>query len=188
MDVVKTNIHEIGGEVLIDSKLGQGTTFRVVLPLTLAILDALVVRYGQEKFVFPLSHVYETVSTRDHQVQKSTPLGDVMLLRGENLPLYRLGDFFGLKASHPLKEQITIVVRSGSEPFALTVDDILGQYQIVLKRLGPELQGMKGVSGSTILGDGKPALILEPVDLLKRKRVPVPVASSEPRVEGAKSA
>ncbi|MFN8791896.1 MAG: chemotaxis protein CheA [Bdellovibrionales bacterium] len=188
MDVVKTNIHEIGGEVLIDSKLGQGTTFRVVLPLTLAILDALVVRYGHEKFVFPLSHVYETVSTRDHQVQKSTPLGDVILLRGENLPLFRLGDFFGLKTPQTMQDQITIVVRSGPEPFALTVDDILGQYQIVLKRLGPELQGLKGVSGSTILGDGKPALILEPVDLLKRKRTPVPVATPDTRVEGAKSA
>lgn len=169
MDVVKTNIKEIGGEIQIESQLQKGTTFRIVLPLTLAILDAMVVTYGESRFVLPLSHVHETVPTRDYKMQKSSALGDVLMLRGENLKLFRLGDFFGLKSNVSQENQITIVVRTGPEPFGITVDDIIGQFQIVLKQLGPELQGIKGVTGSTILGDGKPALILEPIDLLKRK-------------------
>lgn len=187
MDVVKTNIQEIGGEVQIESSLGLGTTFRIILPLTLAIIDAMVISYSDSKFVLPLNHVHETVPTKDHKVQKSSTLGDIILLRGENLRLFRLGDFFGVKSQKPLEELITIVIRSGTEPFALVVDDIIGQFQVVLKQLGPELQGMKGVSGSTILGDGKPALILEPHDLIKRKLVPSFMAPTK-ATEGAKAA
>lgn len=169
MDVVKTNIHELGGEVQIESKLGFGSTFRIVLPLTLAIVDAMIMSYSNEKFVVPVNQVYETVKPDKNNIRHSA-LGDILLLRSENLPMFRLGDFFSIKNSNPIESMIAIVVRTGGKPFAFLVDDILGQSQVVVKQLGPELQGLAGISGSTILGDGKPALIIEPPDLLKRSR------------------
>jgi two-component system chemotaxis sensor kinase CheA len=169
MDVVKTNIQDLGGEVLIESQLGAGTTFQISLPLTLAIMDAMTVSYSGHKFIIPLSHVHETVPTKDHPVQSTHTMGEILLLRGENLKLVRLGDLFGIKSDKPIDKMITMVIRSGTQPFALLVDDIIGQGQVVTKELSPELRGILGVSGSTILGDGKPALILEPPEFLKRR-------------------
>ncbi len=169
MDVVKTNINELGGEIQIDSEVGKGTTFRVSLPLTLAIIESLIITYSNHKFIVPLGHVHETVSVKDYEVKYITGVGDVMLLRGENLRLVRLGDFFGIRSQRPPNEMIAIIVRYGSNPFAIMIDDIIGQHQCVVKRLSHELSGFAGVSGTTILGDGKPALILEMNDLWKRK-------------------
>lgn len=169
MDVVKTNILQLGGEVQIESKLGFGSTFRIILPLTLAIVDAMILMYSNQKFVVPVNQVYETVKPDKDSIRNSS-LGDILILREENLPLFRLGDFFSIKNSNPIESMIAIVVRVGTTPFAFMVDDIIGQSQVVVKQLGPELQGIPGISGSTILGDGKPALIIEPPDLLKRSR------------------
>ncbi len=169
MDVVKTNLENLGGEIEITSEVGKGTSFRISLPLTLAIVESLIVSYSEQKFVIPLTHVFETIPTRDHTVQYATGVGEVILLRGENLRLFRLGDFFGIKSTKPNEDLIAIVIRSGTEPFALLVDDILTQSQVVVRQLSPDLAGFSAVSGATILGDGKPALILEPADLLKRK-------------------
>lgn len=169
MDVVKTNIADLGGEIRIDSAIGKGTTFTIVLPLTLAIVESMVVTYSNHKFVIPLSQVHETLNPKENMVQNSHDLGNVLMLRGENMPLVRLGDFFDIKNSQPLTQMIAMVVRTGKDPFALVVDDILGQFQVVTKPLGNELSDTKGVSGTTILGDGKPALIIECNDLLKRK-------------------
>jgi two-component system, chemotaxis family, sensor kinase CheA len=168
MDVVRTNIEELNGEISIDSELGVGTTFRVFLPLTLAIIDGMVVRVGEERFVIPLSHVHESVRPFAKDIKYATGLGEVFMLRGENLPLYKLGALLGRKSSSNTEDQIAVVVRVGDLPFAILVDDIIGQYQVVIKQLGPEVRGLRGVSGSTILGDGKPALILEPVDLVRK--------------------
>lgn len=169
MDVVRTNVTDLSGDITIDSELGKGTTFRITLPLTLAIIDAMILTFGPEKFVLPLSHVHETLRPTENQIQHSTGLGQLLMLRGENIPIYRLGDFFGRKSHYQSTSMIAIVIKSGPKPFAMLVDDILGQYQLVVKQLGPELRHFKGVSGSTILGDGKPSLILEPSELLKRK-------------------
>lgn len=92
----------------------------------------------------------------------------MLMLRGENLPLHYLGDFFNEKRNHAESDMIALVFRTGNKPFAILVDDILAQQQVVVKRLSSDMQGMKGVSGTTILGDGKPSLILEPNDLLLR--------------------
>lgn len=175
MDVVRTNIRELNGEINIESVLGQGTVFRIFLPLTLAIIDGMVVSQAGQRFVIPLAHIHETLQAEESQLQQTSLLGEVLLLRGENLPLRRLGDFFGLKAENHAKDMIAIVIRTAQQPFALLVDDIIGQFQVVVKQLGPELQAYKGVSGSTILGDGKPALIVEPSDLHQRKLSTVPV-------------
>jgi len=172
MDVVRTNITDLGGEIQIDSELGKGTTFRILLPLTLAIVDAMVMNYSEHRFVIPINHVYETLKPDLKMIQSNTNTGDTLMLRGENLPILRLGDFFAIKSHRPAHSMIAMVIRSGTKAFALLVDDIVGRYQIVIKQLGPDLQHIKGISGSTILGDGKPALILEPQDLIKRKIFP----------------
>lgn len=168
MDVVKTNIHDLGGEVTIESKLGEGTVFRITLPLSLSIIDAMVVTYSNGRFVIPLTHVHESLSVKENQIQKASGLGEILLLRGESMPLIRLGDFFGLKSQLLPTQMIAMVIRIGSTPFSILVDDIIGQYQVVTKQLSPDLSHIKGISGTTILGDGRPALILEPLELLKR--------------------
>lgn len=168
MDVVRTNIQELSGEIQIQSEKGKGTTFKIILPLTLAIIDGMVVEISKEKYVIPLSHVHESLKPEPNQIQFNTGLGEVLLLRGENLPIYRLSNLLSKKSQNQ-ENAIAIVIRTGKEPFALLVDDIVGQYQVVIKQLGPELQNLKGFSGSTILGDGRPSLIIEPLDLVKAR-------------------
>jgi two-component system chemotaxis sensor kinase CheA len=169
MDVVKTNIEALQGEVQVETELGKGTTFKVVLPLTLAIIDGMVVQNEGCRFVVPLSHVHETLKPAESDVKQTTGLGEVLLLRGENLPLYRLNVLLGHKkgAQKAAHEQIAMVVRYAGHPFAVLVDDILGQQQVVIKEVGQEIQNLKWMSGSAILGDGKPAIIIEMNELVK---------------------
>lgn len=170
MDVVKANVEMLGGEVKIESAVGLGTTFRIILPLTMAIIDGLVIQINQERYVFPLIHVHETLKLNDENVKVMTGIGDTLILREESIPLYYLGDLLPLAnivRQKNLVPNIAIVVRSGSHPFAISVDDIIGQYQVVVKQMGQEIRHIKGISGSTILGDGRPALILEPADLIR---------------------
>ncbi len=169
MDVVKTNINDLGGEIQIDSVLGKGTTFRILLPLSMSIIDAMVITYSDHRFVLPLSHVFETLRPEPQQIQDNVSLGQTLLLRGEALPVVRLGDFFAVKNSNLASDMIAMVIKSTTNPFAILVDDIIGQFQVVLKPLSPELEGVKGITGTTILGDGRPALIIEPSELVKRK-------------------
>jgi two-component system chemotaxis sensor kinase CheA len=169
MDVVKTNIEALQGEVQVQTELGKGTVFRVVLPLTLAIIDGMVVRNEGCRFVIPLAHVHETLKPGLEDVKASSTIGEVLLLRGENLPLYRLNVLLGhkkavAKAAH---EQIAMVIRYAGQPFAVLVDDILGQQQVVIKEVGNEIQNLSWMSGSAILGDGKPAIIIEMNELVK---------------------
>jgi two-component system chemotaxis sensor kinase CheA len=169
MDVVKTNIEALQGEVLVETELGKGTTFKVILPLTLAIIDGMVVKNGKSRFVVPLSHVHETLRPTGNDIHASTGMGEMLLLRGENLPLFRLSRLLGQKKTEEstAKEQIAMVIRYASKPFAVMVDDILGQQQVVIKEVGPEIRTLRWMSGSAILGDGKPAIILEMNELVK---------------------
>ncbi|MEN9723957.1 MAG: hypothetical protein RJB38_1943 [Pseudomonadota bacterium] len=167
MDVVKTNIEQMQGEVLVDTSVGSGSTFKVILPLTLAIIDGIVVTCAENRYVIPLAHVHETLKPEPKDIKFATGVGEVLLLRGENLPVMRLSRALG-KA--PRKdagaEQIAIIIRTTETPFATLVDDIIGQHQVVIKKLGSELQHLAGYSGSAILGDGRPAMILELGDLV----------------------
>lgn len=183
MDVVKTNIEKLGGEIEIESVITKGTTIRIILPLTMAIIDGLITTYNNNKYVIPLAHVHETLKPEAKQIYKEKNLGSMLILRGENLPLYYLGDFFNEKRQQAETNMIAFVFRSNNKPFAVLVDDIIGLQQIVVKRLSVGVQGMKGVSGTTILGDGKPSLILEPNDLLLR---PTTIAV-EPKAEKNKN-
>ena len=165
MDVVKTNIESLQGEVLIETQVGKGSTFRVQLPLTLAIIDGMVVRSGEERFVMPLSQVFECVKPEREWVTHNVGLGETLILRAETIPLVRLGYTLGRPSLRPAWESIAIVVRSSTQPFAILVDDIIGQHQVVVKKLGGELQRLRAFSGSAVLGDGRPALIIEPGEI-----------------------
>lgn len=167
MDVVRTNIENLQGEIQIQTEVGKGTRFRVVLPLTLAIIDGMVVRSGDDRFVIPLSQVHESVRPQAADVQFNVGVGEVMVLRGECMPLLRLGTVLGRKETKQITDSIAIVVRSSGKPYAIVVDDIVGQYQIVIKKLGLELSKLKVFSGSAVLGDGRPAFILDPPELVK---------------------
>lgn len=167
MDVVRTNIERLQGEIQIKTEVGKGTTFRVVLPLTLAIIDGMVVRSGEERFVIPLAQVHESVRPTSKDIQQNVGIGEVLILRGECMPLVRLGHVLGRKDFRPATDSIAIVIRSTEKPFALLVDDIIGQNQIVIKKLGKELEKLKFFSGSAVLGDGRPAFILDPPELAK---------------------
>jgi two-component system chemotaxis sensor kinase CheA len=168
MDVVRTNIEAMQGQILIDSEVGKGTTFKILLPLTLAIIDGMVIRIKDERFVVPLSQVHETVRLASSETKNTVGLGNILLLRGENIQLFDLGQMMGKRTeNYTASDAIAIIIRTLSKPYAIVVDDIIGRYQVVTKQLGSEVQNLKGISGSTILGDGKPALILEVDDLVK---------------------
>ncbi len=172
MDVVKTNIERLQGDVRIDTALGIGTTFRVTLPLTLAIVDGMVIRLQNHRFVIPISHVHESIRPNPKDIHVVSGLGEIFDLRGENIPMYRLDSLLGIKRKAIQDHDgIVIVVRTRVQPFCIFVDDILGQQQIVIKRLGAELQLLEGFSGSAILGDGRPALILELSDIIPKSKV-----------------
>ena len=164
MDVVRTNIEKLmQGEIQLETELGKGTCFRILLPLTLAIIDGMVVRSGEDRYIIPIPHVHESIRPKKEDVHYVSGMGEVLSLRGENMPLFRMNSLLGrnLKDAKTPSESIAIIVRVNSAPFAILVDDILGQQQVVIKRLGEELRHLSGITGGAILGDGKAALILD---------------------------
>ncbi len=141
----------------------------------------MVVRSHNGRFIIPLSQVHESMRPQRSDIQFNTGFGEVLLLRGENLPLYRLARLLGEKppTNKEARDGIAIIVRSTTQPFAVFVDDIIGQTQIVIKHLGKELAHLKGFSGSAILGDGRPALILELPELIQKNTIINPHSQKE---------
>ena len=170
LDVVKTNVERLGGQVQLESEVGTGSVFRIMLPLTLAIIDGMIVQCGEERYVVPITNVHETVQPRKEDVHYVTGKGEMLNLRETVMPIIKLSAL--LRQSNPSKkeswESIAIIVNSRRSPFAIVVDDIIRQQQIVIKKLGAEIKTQKGLAGSAILGDGKPALILDLNDLMER--------------------
>lgn len=173
MDVVRTNIESMQGEVEIHTELGKGTTFKVILPLTLAIIDGMIVRSDEDRFVIPISHVRESLRPPPGTVKSTKELGEILLLRGESLPLLRLSSLLGRKPKQPknVDDMIAVVTSVGDRPFSVLVDDIIGQHEVVIKQLGDEIRGIRGFAGTAILGDGRPSLILELSELAKTRGV-----------------
>lgn len=168
MDVVKTNIEQLQGEISVETVLNGGSTFKITLPLTLAIIEGMIIKSNDEKYVIPLTHVHESVKLEKDAVQWASGIGELLLLRGETIPAIRLSSLIHTgKKANPEDDRIAIVIRTQAKPFAILVNDILGQHEVVVKKLGAEVQHLKGYGGSAILGDGKPALILELSDLIQ---------------------
>lgn len=175
MDVVKTNIAKLSGEVKVITEIGKGSTFKVVLPLTLAIIEGMVTKIGEETYIIPLNQVYESLSPTPELVHHVNGVGDCLKIRGEVIPLFKISKALQRNIKEkPLNEQIAIIVNNEEKSFAVLVDDILHQQQVVIKKLGNEITNQKGFMGSSILGDGRPALILDLIELfsnsMKKKK------------------
>ncbi len=168
LDVVKTNIEKLQGSVDVSTELGKGTKFRIQLPLTLAIIDATTVRLNDQRYAIPMSHIHESVQLKDTDIHQSVNLGEFVDLRGEKMRVYRLHQLLGVNDANAGASKIMLVCRAGEQPFGILVHDISSMQQIVVKKLGAELANIVGVSGSAILGDGKPALILDLPRLILR--------------------
>ena len=166
MDVVRRNITNMGGHVSISSEEGKGTTTRILLPLTLAILDGMLIQSGEETFILPLNAIAESIQIASEDVKRMAGGKQVIKIRGEYLPLLNLADIFEIpSAQHDIKDTIGIVVQADRTNFVLLVDQLLGQRQVVVKSLETHYRRVEGVSAATILGDGRVALILDLVML-----------------------
>lgn len=169
MDVVRSNVESLGGRLEIASVPGQGTTFTMTLPLTLAILDGMIVRIENQRFVLPLANVVEAVRPEKGQVRSVTPNTETMELRGRYLPVKRLSDLFGFHPKVQRKAEDSPVIIVASETcgnVGLMVDMIDDRREVVIKSLDENLYPIRGLSGATILGDGSIALILDVEALL----------------------
>jgi two-component system, chemotaxis family, sensor kinase CheA len=168
MDVVRQNVRALGGRIEVESQTGRGTLVRLVLPLTLAILDGLTVRVGEETYVFPLASVLESLQRQSDDVQTVKGDREVISLRGEFIPVVRLQNLLA-GGSHAAGSERTLLVLVESEGrrAAMAVDELLGQQQVVIKSLETHYKRVEGISGATILGDGRVALILDVPGLMR---------------------
>lgn len=162
MDVVKRNIQEMGGHVEIQSRQGQGTTIRILLPLTLAILDGMSVRVADEVFILPLNAVMESLQPREEDLHPLAGGERVLEVRGEYLPLVELWKVFEVEGAKTEATQgIVVILQSAGRRYALLVDQLIGQHQVVVKNLESNYRKVPGISAATILGDGSVALIVD---------------------------
>jgi two-component system chemotaxis sensor kinase CheA len=174
MDVVKRNIQKLSGTVAVLSAKGKGSTVTIELPLTLAIMEGLLVRVADRTLVLPLLSVIETVPLRDDQIVRVAEQGEVVVIREESVPLLRLRRFFGLGPepnvlqidagagqSAAAARRLAVIVETGSRKIGLVVDELLGQQQVVVKSLEKNLSKVEGLMGATILGDGCVAPIVD---------------------------
>lgn len=173
MDVVKTNITAIKGDIDIESEVGKGSCFRVILPLTMAIIDGMVITLNEERYVVPIAQIHESLRPKAEDISTINETGEMLVLRGQPLALYRLDSLLKRKSPKQLNptEGIALVCQDANrESFAIFVDDIINQQQVVIKSLGDEVKGVKGISGAAILGDGKASLILDLFELTSKLR------------------
>jgi len=162
MDVVRRNIQEMGGHVEIRSEQDKGSTIRIILPLTLAILDGMSVKVGEEIYVLPLSTVMESLRPAENALYRMAGNERMLQVRGEYLPLIELHQVFDIKSDVVEPQQgVAVIVQSAGNRYALLVDQLIGQHQVVVKNLELNYRKVAGISAATILGDGSVALILD---------------------------
>lgn len=171
MDVVKRNISAMGGTVEIRSAKGFGTTITISLPLTLAILDGMSIKVGEEVYILPLGFVVESLQPKSDDIKEISGKGRVIKVRGEYLPLIPLYQVFDIEPrfSDPC-QGIVVILESDGKKAGLFVDDLVGQQQVVVKNLESNYRKVAGISGATILGDGGVSLILDVAALLRSSR------------------
>lgn len=166
MDVVKTNIEALGGEVKVRSKVGQGSCFRIMLPLTLAIIDGMLIDCGEQSLVVPKSQVQEVIRIEEKQIARMTGRRPYLTIREEIIPLFMLEEDLLNKKNDA---RVAVIVRQGDSVFAVGMTDIKRQQQIVVKPPTKEIADKQGIMGTTILGDGRPALILDLINMYAKQ-------------------
>lgn len=167
MDVVRRNIEALRGKLEIHSVAGKGTTFKMSLPLTMAIIDGMIVRVGSQRYVIPTLSIEQSFRPTSAQVHTVAGQGEMALVRDSLLPIYRLNKIFHVnEGTNNIEEGLLLVLESNDSRCCLLIDEIIGQQQVVIKRLGQGLEPLRGVSGGAILGDGKVALIIDVAGLL----------------------
>jgi len=168
MDVVKRTIASLDGEIFIESKADKGTKFRISLPLTLAIQEALMVKINDEIFAIPLNAISETLKIKTEEI-KQVKGSDVIVLREKTIPLIDSRESLNLDIDYgqykDKKEIPIVIVKSGAKEIGLIVDELLYQQEIVIKSLSNYLNNVPNISGATIIGDGEVALILDVRDI-----------------------
>ena len=169
MDVVKKNIAALNGSVEIDSQLGKGTRITVRLPLTLAIMDGMSVSVSDEIYIIPIASVVESLQLTGDQIKTIANAGRVVKVREEYLPVASLAEIFEAPR-HNEQGGILVVVEADGARTAVLVDELVGQHQVVVKNLESNYRKVPGVSGATILGDGRVALIIDVIGVAKKAR------------------
>jgi two-component system chemotaxis sensor kinase CheA len=168
MDVVKRHIERLRGRIEIRSVLGQGTTFLLKLPLTLAIIDGLIVGVGSERYILPIVAVKEMFRPQGNNVHSADGSREMVRLRDRVLPVVRLSERFELTPTHhSLHDSLLIVTETENHQFCLVVDELIGRQEVVIKSLGEVFGNVPGVAGGAILGDGRVGLILDPAGVFQ---------------------
>lgn len=171
MDVVRRNIQALGGEVQLESRTGNGTRVLIRLPLTLAILDGMTVAVAGETVILPLAYVLEALQPQPEDVRTMAGEGRVLRVRGEYLPILSLSEYYGF-GGRTKDDSLVVVVEGDGQKIALEVDELVGQQQVVVKNIENNYRRISGVSGATILGDGRVSLIVDIGGLVRSLRMP----------------
>jgi two-component system chemotaxis sensor kinase CheA len=169
MDVVRRNIQALGGEVQLESNAGAGTRVLIRLPLTLAILDGMTVSVAGETLILPLAYVLEALQPQADDIRTMAGEGRVLRVRGEYLPILSLSEHYGY-SGRTNADPLVVVVEGDGQKIALEVDELVGQQQVVVKNIENNYRRIAGVSGATILGDGRVALIVDIGGLVRSLR------------------
>lgn len=168
MDIVRSTVESLNGSVTLTTKPGEGTSFRIRLPLTMAILEGLSLRVGDEIYVLPLTSIVESIRPRREDLTCVTGHTEVVRVRGDVLPIVRLHKVFGaIKYISDPCEALLVIVENESQTVALLVDELIGQSQVVIKNMEANYRKVEGVAGATIMGDGRVALILDVAQLIR---------------------
>ena len=181
MDIVRQGVQALGGTITLTSTPGQGTCFRIRLPLTMAILEGLSLSVGDETYVLPLTSIIESIQPRAADIRLVAGQAEVVLVRGEVLPILRLYREFGTppRSADPTRG-LFVIVESEKRKVALLVDELIGQSQVVIKSLETNYRKVAGIAGATILGNGRVALILDVPALVRGAVCARPNAAAAP--------
>ena len=167
MDVVRRGVEELRGRIDITSEVGKGSTFALRLPLTLAITDGMLVKVGDQRFIIPTINIYISFRPEKESLSTVAGRGEMVMLRGDLMPIFRIHRLFGVKnAIEDSTEGLLVIIDDGDRRYALLVDELLGQHQVVAKSLGESIGKIQGVSGGAILGDGRVGLILDTAEVV----------------------
>jgi two-component system chemotaxis sensor kinase CheA len=162
MDVVRKQVMKLRGRVDIESESGKGSTFFIKLPLTLAIIDGLIVGIGRERYIVPIYVVHEIFRPKEDTIFTVEGRDEMMLIRGQLMPVVRLYQRFAVKPrTQDLTESLVVVAEAHEKKYCVVVDELIGKQEVVIKNLGEAFKSIPGLAGGAILGDGRVGLIVD---------------------------